>query len=235
MGLHFGNQKLQDATLDVEKPEILVYEKMADGSVRLNGVEYVVPIAGWTSDQPPVLMGQPLQARQRPRHLLSARLDLEAEPDRRVRRLEPRREVPLTRHVRVSRFARSAGRASRRAATFPSLPSMTRNPAASSSASSSGPVQVLEEAGQAVAGRLSFAALALLHRDEQPSARRERPAGVFERLRRVRAREVEKRRAGPDARKRAGAEGQPPRIRLQPRARVLGRRLRAACPSRSRR
>jgi len=61
MGLHFGNQKLQDATLDVEKPEILVYEKMADGSVRLNGVEYVVPIAGWTSDQPPVLMGQPLK------------------------------------------------------------------------------------------------------------------------------------------------------------------------------
>jgi hypothetical protein len=45
---------LQDATLDVEKPEILVYEKMADGSLRLNGVEYVVPIARWTSDQPPV-------------------------------------------------------------------------------------------------------------------------------------------------------------------------------------
>ena len=58
MGLHFGNQALHDATLDVEKPEILVYEKMADGSVRLNGVEYVVPIAAWTSDQPPSLMGQ---------------------------------------------------------------------------------------------------------------------------------------------------------------------------------
>ena len=42
MGLHFMNQALQDTTLDVEKPEILVYEKMADGSVRLNGVEYVV-------------------------------------------------------------------------------------------------------------------------------------------------------------------------------------------------
>ena len=36
---------LRDTTLDVEKPEILVYEKMADGSIRLNGVEHVVPIA----------------------------------------------------------------------------------------------------------------------------------------------------------------------------------------------
>ena len=61
MGLHFANQGLQDKTLDVEKPEILVYEKMADGSIRLNGVEYVVPIAGWTSDQPPTLMGQALK------------------------------------------------------------------------------------------------------------------------------------------------------------------------------
>ena len=45
MGLHFLNQALRDTTLDVEKPEILVYEKMADGSIRLNGVEHVVPIA----------------------------------------------------------------------------------------------------------------------------------------------------------------------------------------------
>ena len=61
MGLHFGNPALQDTTLDVEKPEILVYEKMSDGSLRLNGVEYVVPIAQWTSEQPPTLMGQPLK------------------------------------------------------------------------------------------------------------------------------------------------------------------------------
>ena len=58
MGLHFGNVALHDTTLDVEKPEILVYEKMGDGSIRLNGVEYVVPISAWTSDQPPTLMGQ---------------------------------------------------------------------------------------------------------------------------------------------------------------------------------
>jgi hypothetical protein len=58
MGFHFANRALSDTTLDVEKPEILVYERMADGSIRLNGVEYVVPIAAWTPAQPPTLMGQ---------------------------------------------------------------------------------------------------------------------------------------------------------------------------------
>ena len=61
MGLHFQNDKLMDTTLDVEKPEVLVYEKMGDGSIRLNGVEYLVPIAQWTSEEPPTLMGQPLK------------------------------------------------------------------------------------------------------------------------------------------------------------------------------
>src|SRR5204862_8185729 len=50
MGLHYDNNHLRDATLDVEKPEVLVYEKTADGSVKLNGVEYIVPIASWTKD-----------------------------------------------------------------------------------------------------------------------------------------------------------------------------------------
>jgi hypothetical protein len=61
MGLHYQNDRLMDTTLDVEKPEVLVYEKMGDGSVRLNGVEYLVPIAQWKSDEPPTLMGQPLK------------------------------------------------------------------------------------------------------------------------------------------------------------------------------
>ena len=90
---------------------------------------------------------------------------------------------------------------------------MTRNRLRRVAHRARGRSSTLEEAGQSVAGRLSSAALALLHRDEQPSARRERPAGVSQRLRRVRA-QVEKRRAGPDAGKRAGAEGQPPRIAL---------------------
>jgi hypothetical protein len=61
MGYHFTNKGLRDATLDVEKPEVLVYEKMPDGSFSFNGVEYVVPIAAWTKDQPPTIMGQPLK------------------------------------------------------------------------------------------------------------------------------------------------------------------------------
>jgi hypothetical protein len=61
MGLHFQNDTLLDTTLDVEKPEVLVYERMGDGSIRLNGVEYLVPIAKWTSEEPPTLLGQPLK------------------------------------------------------------------------------------------------------------------------------------------------------------------------------
>ena len=61
MGLHYQNNALLDTTLDVEKPEVLVYEKMADGRIKLNGVEYLVPIPAWTSDEAPMIMGQKLK------------------------------------------------------------------------------------------------------------------------------------------------------------------------------
>lgn len=61
MGYHFQNAALLDGTLDVEHPEILVYEKMADGSFKLNGVEYVVPISAWKGPEPPTIMGQKLK------------------------------------------------------------------------------------------------------------------------------------------------------------------------------
>jgi len=61
MGYHFRNDGLVDAKLEVDKPEILVYEKRADGSFQLNGVEYLVPIAAWTKDEPPTIMGQKLK------------------------------------------------------------------------------------------------------------------------------------------------------------------------------
>lgn len=61
MGLHYTNNSLSDVTLDVEQPEVLVYERMADGTIKLNGVEYIVPIAAWTRETPPVIMGQPLK------------------------------------------------------------------------------------------------------------------------------------------------------------------------------
>ena len=61
MGYHFQNDALLDTTLDVEKPEVLVYEKTADGSFKLNGVEYLVPIDAWKRDEPPAIMGQALK------------------------------------------------------------------------------------------------------------------------------------------------------------------------------
>ena len=61
MGYHFNHGGLYDATLDVEKPEVLVYERSSDGTFTLNGVEYLVPIDKWTSAEPPRIMGQPLK------------------------------------------------------------------------------------------------------------------------------------------------------------------------------
>jgi hypothetical protein len=61
MGYHFNNLALRDGVLDVEKPEVLVYEKRADGSFKLNGVEYIVPLESWTLSEPPTIMGQPLK------------------------------------------------------------------------------------------------------------------------------------------------------------------------------
>ena len=58
---HFQNNALLDTTLEVEKPEVLVYERMPDGTFKLNGVEYLVPISAWTRDEPPTIMGQKLK------------------------------------------------------------------------------------------------------------------------------------------------------------------------------
>lgn len=61
MGYHFTRHELRDQTLDVGQPEVLVYEKRADGSFQLNGVEYIVPIDAWNSSEPPKIMGQALK------------------------------------------------------------------------------------------------------------------------------------------------------------------------------
>ena len=61
MGYHFNNEALFDATLDLERPEVLVYEKRPDGTFQLNGVEFYVPTSAWKSAEPPRIMGQNLQ------------------------------------------------------------------------------------------------------------------------------------------------------------------------------
>ena len=65
MGYHFTKGELRDGTVEVEKPEVLVYEKRTDGSFKLNGVEYIVPISAWKSSDPPTVMGQPMKRFER--------------------------------------------------------------------------------------------------------------------------------------------------------------------------
>ena len=65
MGYHFTRRELRDGTLELNKPEVLVYEKRADGSFKLNGVEYIVPISAWKHSDPPTIMGQPLKRFER--------------------------------------------------------------------------------------------------------------------------------------------------------------------------
>ena len=61
MGLHYTHPGLTDTVLEVERPEVLVYERLDDGSLRLNGVEYLVPIDAWKESSPPRIMGQDLK------------------------------------------------------------------------------------------------------------------------------------------------------------------------------
>jgi len=65
MGYHFQNNALLDTALDLEHPEVLVYEKTPDGAYKLNGVEFLVPISAWTAADPPRIMGQALKKADR--------------------------------------------------------------------------------------------------------------------------------------------------------------------------
>lgn len=58
MGVHYINEDLLDATVDITKPEALVYELDASGRVAgLVAHEYIVPVDAWTSSKPPKLFG----------------------------------------------------------------------------------------------------------------------------------------------------------------------------------
>jgi hypothetical protein len=65
MGYHFQNNALLDTTLDVDHPEVLVYERTPEGGFKLNGVEFLVPISAWTATEPPRVMGQALKRADR--------------------------------------------------------------------------------------------------------------------------------------------------------------------------
>lgn len=62
MGYHHQNASLLDDRIELERPEMLVYERLPDGEYRLNGVEYIVPFSVRPPDaEPPVVMGQELK------------------------------------------------------------------------------------------------------------------------------------------------------------------------------
>lgn len=61
MGYHFTRRELRDNVLEVDKPEVLVYEKRVDGSFKLNGIEYIVPVDTWKGSEPPTVMGQTMK------------------------------------------------------------------------------------------------------------------------------------------------------------------------------
>ena len=58
-GFHYLNPALVDANVDLLRPELVLYEPQADGSMVLVGVDYVVPFTAWTSERPPMLLGVP--------------------------------------------------------------------------------------------------------------------------------------------------------------------------------
>jgi hypothetical protein len=64
MGLHFVNLDLVfDGVLDPAKPEIVIYEPLPSGRLRLIGADYLIPAEAWHTNNPtamgaPELMGQ---------------------------------------------------------------------------------------------------------------------------------------------------------------------------------
>jgi len=68
MGYHHTNEKLLDDTIEVERPEVLVYGRAKNGEYVLNGVEYMVPYSAHPRELPaPTVMGQKLKAFDRGR------------------------------------------------------------------------------------------------------------------------------------------------------------------------
>lgn len=62
MGLHFvnGARVFDDGELDVMRPEIVLYEPLPNGRMRITGADYLVIAADWDAKHagPPELMGQ---------------------------------------------------------------------------------------------------------------------------------------------------------------------------------
>ena len=58
MGIHMLNPSLLDGTIDAAKPELLVYERRNDGTMKLVALEYLVFQSAWAGGGKPSLFGQ---------------------------------------------------------------------------------------------------------------------------------------------------------------------------------
>lgn len=62
MGFHYGNTSLIDGAVQVDQPELLLYEPEKNGRLRLVAVEYIIPYTFHARGaEPPVLFGRPFQ------------------------------------------------------------------------------------------------------------------------------------------------------------------------------
>lgn len=58
MGYHYAKGELIDGGVIEARPEVLLYEPMGEGRLRLIGVEFIIPFTAWTAAEPPTLYGQ---------------------------------------------------------------------------------------------------------------------------------------------------------------------------------
>ena len=60
MGYHYINVGILDTTVELSRPEAMVYTPGPNGILQLGAVEYIVPAAPWdaSNSQPPQLFGQ---------------------------------------------------------------------------------------------------------------------------------------------------------------------------------
>ena len=56
-GFHYLNEGLVDGTVELLKPELVMYEPQPNGKLQLIGIDYVVPLT--SSATPPTLLGVP--------------------------------------------------------------------------------------------------------------------------------------------------------------------------------
>ena len=67
MGLHYINTAGLDTTVDMLKPEAMVYQADRNGNLMLGAVEYIVPAALWEAEghtSPPTVLGQTFHLNQ---------------------------------------------------------------------------------------------------------------------------------------------------------------------------